>query len=343
MANDSAKQLLIVMVAGIGDFILGSMGLRALKAGHPACEVHLLTSVEAAEIGVYYPYVDRVWGFPIRRLRRDKTAFVEIARCLSKLHAWRFDKIVNLYQVASFRGALAMGLTFSVLRSPCKIGHDRYGFGTFLDRKVPADFFRGRHMADALLELACLAGGRPDGRGIEVFHSGRPKPALKKIFDDRAGKKTVAVNAGSDVRQKRASPVLFASIVNELARCFPIETIVLGGPGEEALAAEVVQRIEGPAINVAGKTKLEELVYVIEHIDLLITNDSGPMHIAAAMDKPLVALFSGGYPAAFGPYGDGGRFRIVEIDGAAVKGSAGPYCAAVSEKAAAMGKDLLAE
>jgi ADP-heptose:LPS heptosyltransferase len=95
-------------------------------------------------------------------------------------------------------------------------------------------------------------------------------------------------------------------------------------------------------INLAGKTSLESLMYVLEQVDLLITNDSGPMHIAAALKKPLVALFSGGYPAVFGPYGDPLRFRILEMDRFKRFGKGFPTEAAAAQ-VAALGEELLGE
>jgi len=312
--------LLLLLTAGIGDLVLGSMGLRAIRNGFPAAEIHLMTSLEAAAIARHYPYVDRVWAFPIRQFRQSKKVFAKTVKALLPLRAYRFEKIINLYQVASIGGALSMGAVFSLLRSPCKIGHDRHGFGHFLDEKVPENFFQDRHMADSILDLACRAGGKPDQGGIEVFPPGSIDPDLKRMLDfapENSGLKTIAINPGSDAVEKRTDPVIFSSAVNRLSAWIPVKTIILGGPGEEEIASKIFQDLQTPAINLAGKTSLEALVYVLDQVDLVICNDSGPMHIAAALKKPLVALFRGGNPNMFGPYGDSSRFRTITADPAA--------------------------
>jgi ADP-heptose:LPS heptosyltransferase len=239
---------------------------------------------------------------------------VKTVKALLPLRAYRFEKIINLYQVASIGGALAMGTVFSLLQSPCKIGHDRYGFGLFLDEKVPENFFQERHMAESILELACIAGGKPDGFGIEVFPPASVDPILQRklnFVSNNYGSKTIAINPGSDASEKRTAPMIFSSAVNRLATRIPVKTIILGGPGEEHLADKIFRDVQAPAINLAGKISLEDLVYVLNKVDLLITNDSGPMHIAAALKKPLVALFRQGNSEIFGPYGDPSRFRII--------------------------------
>ena len=314
--NQTNAPLLVVLIAGIGDLVIGSMGLRAIRHGFPGAEIHLMTSVESVDIASCYPYVDKVWTFPIRQFRKNKKAFVNTVKALLPLRAYRFEKIINLYQVASIGGALAMGTVFSLLQSPCKIGHDRYGFGFFLNEKVPEDFFQDRHMADSILDLACMAGGKADGEGIEVFPPSSIDSSIKKMLDfapDIHGLKTVAINPGSDAVEKRTNPMIFSSAINRLAAWISVKAIILGGPGEEEIADKIFKCIQVPAVNLAGKTSLGEIVYVLNQVDLLITNDSGPMHIAAALKKPLVALFRGGNHKIFGPYGDFPKFRVMEI------------------------------
>ena len=336
-------ELLVVLVAGIGDLILATMGLRAIRNGHPSTCLHLLTSVEAAPIARHFSFVDKVWPFPLRQIRGDKRSYAGAIDRILSLRSHRFEKIVNLYQVASPKGALAMGLMFSLLRSPCKIGHDRHGFGIFLDQKIPGGFFQGRHMADSLLEMAVRAGGRPDNRGIEVFRPGDLSPRLKRKLDFGQGEsslKLIAIHPGADAAGKRAHPAIFSSTVNRLNSTMGVRTVIFGGPGEEEIAGRIARDIQGPVVDLTGETSLEELVGVMGQIDLLIANDSGPMHFAAALKKPLVAVFAGGSPEVFGPYGDPGRFRIIEIDRSAIS-RCDRSIAGISEQIAAMGRELL--
>jgi len=92
-----------------------------------------------------------------------------ILRILRTLRKFSFDEVIDLYHVGSVKGALKMGALFLTLKATEKIGHDAYGFGLFLTRGVPADFFEHRHFATSMAKLTEFAGGVPDERGIEVF------------------------------------------------------------------------------------------------------------------------------------------------------------------------------
>jgi heptosyltransferase-2 len=86
--------------------------------------------------------------------------------------------------------------------------------------------------------------------------------------------------------------------------------IVLGGPSEKGIADRIESRMRNRPENLSGQLSLDELTYVIGQFDLLITNDSGPMHIAAALGVPLVAVFGPEDPARLGPYTDPRLYRI---------------------------------
>jgi ADP-heptose:LPS heptosyltransferase len=171
LLDKTRPSILIVLIAGIGDMVLGSAGIRAVRNGYPNAEIHLLTSTEAASLAVNYTYIDYVHAFPIRELRKDKKYLFDIIRIIRDLRMTRFDLVLNLYRVGSLSGAVKMGLLFSMFKAKAKLGHDKYGFGLFLTKKVPAATFEGRHAADAMMEVAYRAGGIPDEKGIEVFRS----------------------------------------------------------------------------------------------------------------------------------------------------------------------------
>ena len=163
------KSILIVLVAGIGDLILASKSIRAIKNGYPDADIHLLTNSEAVPVAQNYRYVDYVWSFPIREMRKDKLHFLDIMKLALDLRKRKFDSAINLYIVGSWLGAIKMGFLFFLLGAKERMGHDSKGFGLFIDKKVPADAFQNRHFADAMLDIALLAGGVPDTKSIEIF------------------------------------------------------------------------------------------------------------------------------------------------------------------------------
>ena len=304
--------LLIVLIAGIGDLILASKSIRAIRNGYPDAEIHLLTSTEAAPLAENYPYIDYVHAFPIRELRKDKSFLFSILQNVRDLRRISFDLCMNLYRVGSLSGAAKMGILFSLLKAKRKIGHDKDGFGLFLTEKVSSGVFQGRHVVDAMQGIASQAGGAADDRGLEVFWNPKITAKWDTFFAQTEGKNLVGINPGGDRANRRWAPDRFAAVADKLIEQLNSRVILLGGPAERQIAVSIECGICSDIVNLSGKIPLEELPCVINRLDLLITNDSGPMHIAAAMKTPLVALFGPEDPRLFGPYTVPALYRVIQ-------------------------------
>ena len=255
LSNKSRPSILIVLIAGIGDLILASKSIRAIRNGYPDAEIHLLTSMDAAPLAMNDQYIDHVHAFPIRALRKDKKYLFDIFRLIRKLKKIRFDLALNLYMVGSVSGAMKMGLLYFYLCAKERIGHDAQGFGFFLTGKVPPQTFQGRHFADAMMDLARLAGGIPDDRGIEVFWDRQIEekwiPFLNnhKTIDKEF---KIGINPGGDRENKRWRPEYYAEVADRIMDRFPVSLFLLGGPGEEDIARIIEMNMKYPAVNLAG-------------------------------------------------------------------------------------------
>ena len=312
---DNPKRVLIVLIAGIGDLVLSSKAIRSIALkGQGSVDITLLTSTEDVRLAQAYPYFKEVYGFPIRELRHGNSHVIDILRLVKTLRMTEFDVIANLYLVGSMAGAVKMGLLFTALKAKTKIGHDLYGFGRFLDVSLPASTFEGRHVVDAMQEIAIKAGGIPDDRGIEVFWNPAAELKWSSFFDSSDGKIMIGINPGGDRANRRWAPDRFAAVASSLVERFDARIVILGGPRDRDVASSIGQAISSDILNLSGTIPLDELPYVISRLDLLVTNDSGPMHIAAATKTPLVALFGPEDPRLFGPYTTPDLYRIIMKD-----------------------------
>ncbi|MBW2341101.1 MAG: glycosyltransferase family 9 protein [Deltaproteobacteria bacterium] len=303
--NTRKKPLLIVLIAGIGDLVLASKSIRAIRKGFPDADIHLLTSTEAAPIAQNYNYLEHVWAFPIRELRKKKRYLFDILRLILRLRKIEFGIAVNLFSVDSWLGAMKMGLLFLLLKSQSKVGHDSKGFGLFLTKKVPSETFQNRHRVDAMNDIALQAGGRPGENGIDVFWDKRGEKKWSHVFESKAlyiNERIVGLNPGGDRENRRWNPEDFAIVGDKIIEEFDAKIVLLGGPGEENIAGQIERKMRNGVVNLAGKLDVNELTYIISKFDLLVTNDSGPMHIAAGVKTPLVAIFGPQNPAIVGPY-----------------------------------------
>jgi ADP-heptose:LPS heptosyltransferase len=306
---------LAINIAGIGDLILASKSLRALKRSRPTAELWLMTSSEAAILAENYPYIDRVIPFPIREFGRNRRHLTKMWHTVNDLRHLRFLHCINLYLIGSWLGAAKMGLLFSLLHADGKVGQDAYGFGRFLTAKAPADTFVRQHFVDAMCEIVALAGAVPDEGGMDVYWNKTYEREWAPFFDQQKDALLIGVNSGGDRPNRRWNPDHFATVVEELLRAYPARIVLFGGPGEEFLAKYIENHIQSPkVVSLAGKLNLNELCYIISKLDLFITNDSGPMHIAAAAGTPVVAIFGPENPMHLRPYTREALYRVVYKD-----------------------------
>jgi ADP-heptose:LPS heptosyltransferase len=89
--------------------------------------------------------------------------------------------------------------------------------------------------------------------------------------------------------------------------------LLVGGPGERALADQIAARLSGPVVNLAEQTRLLELAALLEAADIVCSGDTGPMHLAAALGTPVVAVFTCTSPVRAGPYGTGHRVVATRV------------------------------
>ncbi|MDQ5985417.1 MAG: hypothetical protein CSYNP_01127 [Syntrophus sp. SKADARSKE-3] len=308
------KQLAVV-IAGIGDLVMASKSLRAMKRFHHDRELWLLTSSEAAALAAYYPYIDRVIPFPIREFRKNRGQGFTMWQTLIRLRQIHFMQCTNLYLVGSRLGALKMGLLFTLLHGKIKAGHDAFGFGAFLTVKAPTDIFTRRHFVDAMGDIAALSGATPDDGGLDVFWDHRFEQKWQPFFDKHHDNILIGINPGGDRPNRRWGTDRFASVADALSHNDKAMIVLFGGPGEEALADTIGKHLPAAkVVSVAGRLNLHELCYLISRLDLFITNDSGPMHIAAATGTPVVAIFGPENPRFLRPYAPEGLYRVVYKD-----------------------------
>ncbi len=307
-------KILIVLIAGIGDLILASKSIRAIRNGHPDSEIHLITSAEAAPVARQYNYLDRVFEFPIRKIRENKFVVFHMFKIILQLRKVQYNTIINLYQIASFSGAFQMGILFSMLRAPVKIGHDNKGFGCFINKKINANNYKNRHFTDAFMNVALHSGGKPDKKSIDVFYPSSSEKKWHHLFEKKLLKNhtpIIAINPGSDQPNKRLHPDRLVAIAESLFEQYNAHIIILGGPNEKNISQHIQKTMKNKAINLAGKLTINDLTYIISKLDLLITNDSAPMHIAAAQNIRQVAIFGPGYPKLFGPYTSTENYTLI--------------------------------
>ncbi|MDN5942145.1 MAG: glycosyltransferase family 9 protein, partial [Nitrospira sp.] len=248
--------------------------------------------------------VDHVW--PV------KSTFKGWLSQVSPLRAEQFDLVVDLQGL--FRSA-AIGW-FS--GSPLLVGfaNGREGSPRFYSRRVSVPR-SDMHAVDRYLLVAKAVGavqsGAPEFRFRIPKNDDDEVDCLLRRFGVTPGTNWVAMNVSARWQTKRWPAASFAEVADRLQQEGWGPVVMIGGPDERADIAQVNKMMKTPAVDLAGATTVGLLPALLSRASLLITNDSGPMHIAAAVGTPVVALFGPTNAARTGPYGSGHRVLTTEL------------------------------
>lgn len=305
------ERVLVVRPDHLGDVLFLTPALRQLRRGLPRARIVALVGTWGEPVLRHNPHLDGLltWDFPWfdRQPRGSALApYRSLAALAARLRAERFDLALQ-FRDDFWWGALAVRLA----GLPEQVGFDVPIVRPFLSRSVP--LAPGRHVADENRRLvAAVVGddGRGDGLEFPVEPAARWRAAelLGAVAADRP---LIALQVGAGAPVKLWPRDRLAAVGRALTKRCRARLVVLGGAGERAAVEEVVAKVGGDAIGLAGRTTVDELAAVLERCALALGPDSGPLHLAVAVGTPTLHLFGPADPRRFGPYGDPFRHRVV--------------------------------
>ncbi|MBN2570383.1 MAG: glycosyltransferase family 9 protein [Deltaproteobacteria bacterium] len=297
---EKIKEILIIRTAYIGDVVMALPLLKPLRERFTNAKISFLTSAKAKKIIENNPYVDEIIAYdPFWFYDSDKRKYIDFIRDLKRRS---FDLVIET------RGDIReiMFLVFP-LKAGYKVSHDVGGGGCFLSHVVP---YKGTvHRVDYHLDIARSLGCETCEE-VEwgIYLTKDEKKRVQEILKEEGvsqDKPLIALHPGSRKELKCWFPEGYAAVADFVASELCGTVVLTGSPDEVPLVEEVKGLMENRPIVLAGKTTLRELAGVISHCSLFICNDSSPMHIAAAMKTPTVAIFGPSKSIETGPYGKG--------------------------------------
>lgn len=300
---DVVGSILVIRTAYIGDVMMTLPILKPLKNRFRNARISFLTSTAAGELLKNNPYIDEVithdpfWFYPVK-----KKSYLEF---IKELRGKSFDLIIEA------RGDIRE-LLFLVwpLRAGLKVSYSIGGGGYFLTHTVP--YHRVDHKVEYHLDIIRYLGCE-DKPEWTVYLSRQEKDRVRKLLEQKGIiKPFAAVHPGARVPLKRWMPERFAAVCDNIADRYKLQVVLLGSGAEKEIVSEIIDRMEHKAVSLAGELTLRELAGVLSEAALFICNDSSPMHIAAAMKTPVVAIFGPSKSLETGPYGN--IHRVVERD-----------------------------
>jgi lipopolysaccharide heptosyltransferase II len=289
----SARRWLAVRLDAIGDVLMTTPALRALRASGPGRHLTLLTSSAGGAVAALIPEVDAVIAYDppwMKATPERASAALEYAMA-ERLAAGRFEAAVifTVYSQSPLPAALLLWLA----GIPLRLAHCRENPYQLLTDWIPdpEPTRLVRHEVRRQLDLVGAVGA---ATGDERLSLRVPAPARRRVRDrlDKlglAGRPWVLVHPGATAPSRRYPPESFAEVVRGLAAA-GLPVLLAGGPGDGPLVAAIERA--APARALAGRLDLSELAALIAEAALLVANNSAPVHIAAALGTPVVDLYA---------------------------------------------------
>jgi heptosyltransferase II len=294
--REKIRNILIIRLDRIGDLILSTPAIRATKEIFPYSKLTLVVNAYTKDLVVNNPFVDTLITYSsdglwqiIRHIRAGKP---DLAIVLSP-------------------GLMGAGMAYWS-RAPYRVGYDSQGAGLFLTHPVRDDREeRVRHEVESNLDIMRVIGIDTINKETLVSVTEEGENFARNYFESHGiGKeeRLTAIHPGSRQSHIRWSPKGFAKVADILSRRFGMKILILGGQGEQEIIRNVRSHMSTIPLQAEG-ISLTQLVSLIKRCSLFIGNSTGPMHIAAALQVPVVAIFGCVHPLdsyqEWGPFGSG--------------------------------------
>jgi 3-deoxy-D-manno-octulosonic-acid transferase/heptosyltransferase-1 len=305
--------ILIVKLSAIGDVIHTLPSLASLRRLYPDAHITWVVEEAAADIVKNHPYLDVVivskrksWSKDIQKSKILKPLF-NMRSLIKELRQQRYDLVID------FHGLFKSSIIVLLSRGKRKLGYDSLQelSGLFLNEKIPEDI--NKHAVDRYLDFPRYLGAKIDNIEFILPQNNDAEAKVQLLMskyklDD---KKFIAINPIAFWETKLWDDNNFAMLADLIKNNLRMDVVFTGS--EKSIIERITSKMKTEGINLGGRTSLSELAYLYKKARFVITTDSGPMHLAAAVGTPVIALFGPTDPARTGPYGEGHTIVRAEL------------------------------
>ncbi|MEW6571300.1 MAG: lipopolysaccharide heptosyltransferase I [Nitrospirota bacterium] len=287
------KKMLVVKPSSLGDVVHSLPFLNVIKSYFFNSEIHWVIAKGIEGLLEGHPMIDKLWIIgkdDWKKLSNVKRTISEIRNLWKDLKKEKFDFVIDL------QGLLRSGLITVATGSRVRVGFGeaREGSKLFYTHRVKTA--RDIHAVERNLKVAEFLGcdTSPVFFPFPLYY---PNPSIMSALPDNYG----VFAPGARWETKKWPAERFG----RLASLLTVPVVIIGNKSDKVIAEEIVNSAKGEALSLAGETSLKELMEVIKRARFVVSNDSGPMHIAAALGIPVFAIFGPTDPVRTGPYGKG--------------------------------------
>jgi lipopolysaccharide heptosyltransferase I len=299
----SAQRIAIIKPSALGDIVHALPVLTALRRRFPAAHIAWIVNRAYEPFLCGHPDLDETIPFDRgRRLSKPWQTLRAYGRFLHRLRAGRFDLVVDL------QGLFRSGLMCRLSGAPRRLGMATAREGSrwfYTDLAGVSADWTTLHAVERNWRAAEAVGA---GAGPIQFRVHVPVEVLAWARATLLSfpRPWLCLGPGATRPTKRWPPAHFAALARRAQQKYGGTVIFVGGTGETPLAASVAQVLDGSVLDLTGRTTLPRLAGVLSLADVMVANDTGPLHLAAALGRPTVAPYTCTRVEWHGPYGTGG-------------------------------------
>lgn len=311
--------ILVIKPSSMGDIVLALPVLSALRKGFPDARISWLVRTDFAPLLENHPHLTDIILFDREFLGKAwfrPRAFASLLSLIMRLRRSKFDAVVDLQGL--FRTASLSWL--SGCRKRLGMENAREFAHIFYTHKVTQDS-SCIHLVDYYLKI--ITGLDIPEADVQFLLPSDPAAADSingKLADHNVSPDNYAVFATGSAHSDKCWPVeRFADLADRISSQFGLSIVVVGAASQTPAVDSLANLANVPIANFAGRTSITELIALIRNARLVVSNDTGPGHIAAALDKPLVLIFGRSNPARVAPYRRKNCVAAIEPDGRGFK------------------------
>lgn len=288
-------KFLVIRLSSIGDIVLTTPVLRALKSQIPGCEIHFVVKRSFYPVVEANPNIDRI--FQIEK---------GISEILPALEEQDYDQVIDLHK--NFR---SFGIRLKLKKKATSF--PKLNFRKWLLVHLKIASMPDVHIVDRYFKAVEPLGVRNDGKGLEHFIPGNDRVDVAELLP-AGSKEFIAFVVGA----KHMTKTMPEERIIEICRRIQRPVVLVGGKEDRERGRRISELSGDHVINTCGNMRINQSADIIRQADAVITHDTGMMHIASAFRKKIVSLWGNTVPE-FGMYpympGDEENSRILEVSG----------------------------
>jgi len=304
------KQILVINLGGIGDVLLSTPALRAIAEYYPEARLNLLVVPRVTSLAKTLPYIKEVHVWHLHGAYSMLINFFMLLRLRNR----KIDLGINMRTIVSERSAKKVNLLFRIINPKIKAGRNTEGWGSFFAISIPETERGEKFEMEYDIDLACALGAKATDKNLDIPLDAASVETINLIFRYHHFEQNdiiIGIHPGGNPTHRWPAEN-FTQVIKEISKEFPHAKFVITGDKSEVNLGEVLARANPKTTyNLAGKLGILEVCALIKKTALFIANDTGIMHIAAALNTPLIAIFGPGYLTRFDPRNISGNAAVL--------------------------------